>query len=66
MRGSCVGWNIEEGQVADECLQTKLSPKKAQLLKHIHATGAVPEGFLEEEVTDLQVRLRNEPVQEAA
>ena len=50
--------------VADECLQTKLLPKKAELLKYIHSTGAVPQGFLEEEVTDVQVRLRNEPAQE--
>jgi hypothetical protein len=51
---------------AEHLLQTKLFPKKAEILSHIHATGSVPEGFREEQITVVQVRLRNQPVTEAA
>jgi hypothetical protein len=48
----------------EDLLKTTYTPRKPEILKYIHATGAVPEGFSEEEVTDVQVRLAAEPADE--
>jgi hypothetical protein len=55
---------VQDEGADENLLKTTYTPKKLEILKYIHATGAVPEGFCEEEVTDVRVRLAAEPAEE--